>query len=56
MHILFLSHYFFPEGNAPASRVHELTRRWARAGHEVSVVTCAPNVPSGVGQRLNVRA
>jgi glycosyltransferase involved in cell wall biosynthesis len=48
MRILFLSHYFFPEGNAPASRVHELTRRWARAGHEVTVVTCAPNVPSGV--------
>ena len=48
MRILFLSHYFFPEGNAPATRVHELGRRWARMGHEVTVVTCAPNVPSGV--------
>ncbi len=48
MRILFLSHYFFPEGNAPATRVHELGRRWARMGHEVTVVTCAPNVPRGV--------
>lgn len=48
MRILFLSHYFPPEGNAPATRVHALTRRWARAGHDVAVVTCAPNVPSGV--------
>ena len=48
MRILFLSHYFFPEGNAPATRVHELGRRWARMGHDVTVVTCAPNVPSGV--------
>jgi glycosyltransferase involved in cell wall biosynthesis len=48
MRILFLSHYFFPEGNAPATRVYELSRRWVRMGHEVTVVTCAPNVPSGV--------
>ena len=48
MRILFFSHYFAPEGNAPATRVSELTRRWARAGHDVTVITCAPNVPSGV--------
>ena len=30
------------------SFVHELCRRWARMGHEVTVVTCAPNVPRGV--------
>jgi hypothetical protein len=48
MRILFLSHYFYPEGNAPATRVHELARRWVKMGHEVTVVTCAPNVPSGV--------
>jgi glycosyltransferase involved in cell wall biosynthesis len=48
MRILFLSHYFFPEGNAPATRVTELARRWARLGHDVTVVTCAPNVPNGV--------
>jgi len=48
MRILFLSHYFAPEGNAPATRVYELSRRWARAGHDVTVITCAPNVPAGV--------
>jgi glycosyltransferase involved in cell wall biosynthesis len=45
--ILFFSHYFPPEGNAPASRVHALCKRWARKGWEVTVVTCNPNVPSG---------
>jgi len=48
MRILFLSHYFFPEGNAPATRVYEMSRRWVQMGHEVTVVTCAPNVPRGV--------
>jgi glycosyltransferase involved in cell wall biosynthesis len=48
MHILYLSHYFTPENNAPAARVHALGREWVRRGHEVTVVTCAPNVPSGV--------
>jgi glycosyltransferase involved in cell wall biosynthesis/cellulose synthase/poly-beta-1,6-N-acetylglucosamine synthase-like glycosyltransferase len=45
--ILFFSHYFPPEGNAPASRVYELCKRWVRAGHRVQVITCAPNVPDG---------
>lgn len=48
MRVLFLSHYYPPEGNAPANRVHALCRRWARDGHDVTVITCAPNVPSGV--------
>ncbi len=48
MRVLFISHYFFPEGNAPATRVHEFTRRWVRAGHEVTVITGVPNVPNGV--------
>ncbi len=48
MHILFLSHYFPPEVNAPASRTWEHCRRWVAAGHEVTVITCAPNCPSGV--------
>lgn len=48
MKILFLSHYYTPEGNAPASRVSALAERWAADGHEVTVVTCAPNVPDGV--------
>lgn len=48
MHILFLSHYFPPEVNAPASRTWEHCRRWVAAGHELTVVTCAPNCPTGV--------
>lgn len=48
MRILFLSDNFAPEGNAPATRLHEHAARWVRAGHEVTVVTCAPNFPEGV--------
>jgi glycosyltransferase involved in cell wall biosynthesis len=47
MKILFLSHYFPPEVNAPASRTFEHCREWAAQGHEVTVVTCAPNHPRG---------
>lgn len=47
MRILFLSDNFPPEGNAPATRLHEHATRWVRAGHEVTVVTCAPNFPEG---------
>ena len=48
MRILFFSHYYTPEGNAPATRVSALCERWAKAGHDVTVVTGAPNVPNGV--------
>ncbi len=48
MRILFFSHYFPPEGNAPASRTYENCRRWVEAGHDVTVVTGAPSVPDGV--------
>jgi glycosyltransferase involved in cell wall biosynthesis len=48
MRILFLTHYFPPEGNAPATRVYEMTRRWVAQGHDVTVVTGVPNVPDGV--------
>jgi glycosyltransferase involved in cell wall biosynthesis len=48
VHILFLSHYFVPENNAPAARVHEMAREWARVGHRVTVLTGVPNVPAGV--------
>lgn len=47
MRILFLSHYFPPEVNAPASRTYEHCKAWSRAGHEVTVVTCVPNHPRG---------
>ena len=48
MKILFFSHYYTPEGNAPATRVSALCERWAKAGHDVTVVTGAPNVPNGI--------
>jgi glycosyltransferase involved in cell wall biosynthesis len=48
LRILFITHYFPPEGNAPASRVSEICRRWVKAGHQVTVITGVPNVPNGV--------
>lgn len=48
MRILFLSHYFPPEVNAPASRTYEHCKQWVKEGHGVTVVTCAPNHPRGV--------
>ena len=48
MHILFLTHYFPPEVNAPATRTYENARRWVRAGHRVTIITCVPNHPRGV--------
>lgn len=48
MRVLFFTHYFPPEGNAPASRTYENARRWVQVGHEVTVITCAPNCPEGV--------
>ena len=48
MRILFLSHYFPPEVNAPANRTHEHCREWAAAGHDVHVITCIPSHPRGV--------
>jgi glycosyltransferase involved in cell wall biosynthesis len=46
--ILFISHYFPPEVNAPANRTHEHARRWVADGNEVTVITCVPNHPRGV--------
>jgi len=45
--ILFLSDNFPPEGNAPATRLWEHATRWVQAGHQVTVITCAPNFPEG---------
>ena len=47
MRILFLSDNFPPETNAPATRLYEHAVHWVKAGHEVTVVTCAPNFPEG---------
>ena len=46
-HILFLTDNFPPEVNAPASRTFEHCREWVRAGHQVTVITGAPNFPRG---------
>jgi glycosyltransferase involved in cell wall biosynthesis len=48
MKILYLSQYFPPEMGAPAARVSELSRLWAKAGHDVTVLTGFPHYPSGV--------
>jgi glycosyltransferase involved in cell wall biosynthesis len=47
VNILFLTDNFPPEVNAPASRTFEHCREWVRAGHTVTVITCAPNFPTG---------
>ena len=47
MKILFLSHYFPPEVNAPATRTYEHCKRWVEQGHEVTVISCVPHHPMG---------
>jgi glycosyltransferase involved in cell wall biosynthesis len=46
--ILYISQYFLPEIAAPAVRVSELSRHWAAAGHDVTVLTGFPNHPTGM--------
>lgn len=48
MNLLYISQYFPPEMGAPSARGSELARHWARAGHQVSVLTGFPNHPTGV--------
>lgn len=45
--ILFITDNFPPETNAPASRTFEHVSEWAKQGAQVSVITCAPNFPTG---------
>ena len=47
MKILFLTDNFPPETNAPALRTFEHARVWAEDGHRVTVITGAPNFPTG---------
>ena len=47
MKILFFSDNFPPETNAPASRGYEHACEWVKLGHQVTVLTCAPNFPAG---------
>jgi colanic acid biosynthesis glycosyl transferase WcaI len=46
--ILYVSQYFPPEMGAPAARAAELSRHWARMGHDVTILTGFPNHPTGV--------
>ena len=47
MHILFLTDNFPPEVNAPATRTFEHCQEWIKKGHQITVITCAPNFPHG---------
>jgi colanic acid biosynthesis glycosyl transferase WcaI len=47
LRVLFLTENYPPETNAAANRVHERAKFWADWGHEVTVITCAPNFPKG---------
>ncbi len=47
MRILFFTENFPPETNAAATRVFERAVYWVRWGHEVTIITCAPNFPHG---------
>jgi glycosyltransferase involved in cell wall biosynthesis len=46
--ILFISHYFPPEVNAPATRTYEHATRWATLGYSVTIITNFPNHPTGI--------
>ncbi|QWR78932.1 glycosyltransferase family 4 protein [Candidatus Magnetomonas plexicatena] len=47
MKILFFSENFPPEVNAASTRVYERACYWVKWGHDVTVITCAPNFPQG---------
>jgi colanic acid biosynthesis glycosyl transferase WcaI len=47
MKIHFLSENFPPESNAAATRVYERACYWVNWGHQVTVITSAPNFPEG---------
>jgi glycosyltransferase involved in cell wall biosynthesis len=48
MKITVICHYFYPEIGAPSARLFEMAKRWVEEGHQISVVTCFPNHPTGV--------
>ena len=47
MKIHFMSENFPPESNAAATRVYERACYWVKWGHQVTVITSAPNFPEG---------
>jgi glycosyltransferase involved in cell wall biosynthesis len=51
MRVLVLTDNFVPEQNAPALRTYEHCRRWVDEGIPVTVITTAPNFPTGKVQK-----
>ena len=47
MKILFITDNFPPERTAPAKRTYEHLLEWINSGHQVTVITGAPNFPIG---------
>ncbi len=47
MRILVLTDRFVPEITAVSARTMDHAQEWLKAGHDVTVVTCAPNFPQG---------
>ncbi len=48
MKILVLTHYYPPEIGAPQARLSEMARVWHQDGHDVTILTCFPNHPTGI--------
>lgn len=48
MKISLITHYFPPETGAPQARLSEMAKVWLSEGHDVTVVTCFPNHPTGI--------
>jgi hypothetical protein len=48
MRIMLITHYYPPEIGAPQARLSEMAAAWRGKGHEITVVTCFPNYPTGV--------
>lgn len=47
MKIIILTQYYPPEHGAPQNRLHDLSRRWVKEGHDVTVLSAMPNYPKG---------
>ena len=47
MKIIILTQYYPPEHGAPQNRLHDLARRFAASGHDITVMTAMPNYPKG---------
>jgi len=47
MRVLFITENFPPETNAAATRIFERALYWVKDGHDVTVITSAPNFPQG---------